>query len=299
VTSDYRPRVERAISFIATNIERPLTLAEVAKVAHTSEFHFHRIFSAVVGEPVGRFITRKRLELAAMRLAYEPERSVTDIALSVGYSSPSNFTKAFTAYFGRAPSAVRRPGDSRGERPDPAALYALPPSAEESERRAIYERLASRVRFVVSEGLDLACLASPQGYDLGVLESLWRELAERAIQLGITSGEIDAYGLAFDSPQLTRPELCRYHACVPCEASRPLPAPLFRGHIPAGRYAVFPYSGAVSEVERHYREIYSVWLPQSSVSPDDFVAVDHYVNDGPVGGAIDFEVWIKVKAKEG
>ncbi|UJR85503.1 hypothetical protein [Sandaracinus amylolyticus] len=38
-----------------------------------------------------------------------------------------------------------------------------------------------------------------------------------------------------------------------------------------------------------------MWLPRSGAVADDFVAVDHYVNDGPVGGSVDFEIWIKVR----
>ena len=155
MSSDDRPRIERALAFITENIARPLTVAEVAKTAHLSEFHFHRVFSAVMGEPVGRWITRKRLELAAMRLAYEPETSVTEIALSVGYSSPSNFTKAFTAFFGRAPTSVRR-ADARSAdtgRPDAAALHALPPEAEPAQvpfARVIGQLVSRRIGLPVS-----------------------------------------------------------------------------------------------------------------------------------------------------
>jgi len=299
VSNDDRPRIERALGYITDNIARPLTVAEVAKRAHLSEFHFHRVFSAVMGEPVGRWITRKRLELAAMRLAYEPETSVTAIALSVGYSSPSNFTKAFTAFFGRAPSSVRR-ADARATdtgRPDPAALHALPPEADRAERKRVLDALGASVRFLDFAGLDLACLASPEGYELSSLVELWGDLIARGRQLGICQDAVDAYGLAFDSPQLTRPELCRYHACVPCPPSTSLPAPLFRGRIPEGRYAVFPYAGEVAGVEHHYRSIYSVWFPASSVAADDFVAIDHYVGDEPVDGRIDLEVWIKLRPR--
>ncbi|AKF11083.1 AraC family transcriptional regulator [Sandaracinus amylolyticus] len=308
-STDYRPRVERAIRFIGENLDRPITLAEVAKVAHLSEYHFHRIFAAITGEPIGRFVTRRRLELAALRLAYEPSRSVTEIALAVGYSSTSNFSKAFSAHFGCAPSRVRHPDPdlppalgkltrTYGARFDPAALYVLPPDADEATRRREHDALAKSVRWVDFAGLDVACLASAEGYDLPALERTWDELIARGRALGVCDDAVDAYGMAFDSPRVTAPELCRYHACVPCPADVALPAPLFRGRIPAGRYAVFRYAGDVTAVEETYRRIYSVWLPRSGVVADDFVAVDHYVNDGPVAGSVDFEIWIKVRARE-
>jgi len=308
MASDYRPRIERAIQFIADHGDEPLTVAEVARAAHLSEFHFHRIFSSVMGEPVGRFVTRRRLELAALRLAYEPDRPITDIALSAGYSSLSNFSKAFAAFFGCSPSQVRRPDAALppaigtltrryGKAFRPADLHALPPDVGDDERRRQAAELSRRVRFETFPGLTLACLSSPAGYDAAALESLWTELIDRARQLGLCGDTVDAWGIAHDSPQLTAPELCRYHACVPCPDGAALPGPLFAGRIPAGRYAVFPYAGDVAGVEKEYRAIYSSWFPHSSLAPDDFTSVDHYVHDWPVDGRIDFEIWIKVRPR--
>jgi AraC family transcriptional regulator len=304
MSESYRPHLERALRHIADHLERPLSVAEVAKAARLSEFHFHRIFSAVMGEAVGRYITRRRLEVAALRLAYEPDRTVTEIGHSCGYSSTSNFTKAFTAYFGVSPSRVRRPDPdlpialgkltrSYGKRFQPLDLHALPPSGSGA---ATSDRVEP-ARFEHCSGIDVACLASPEGYDFDTLSATWTELIERARQLGICEAAVDAYGIAHDSPQLTAPEFCRYHACVPCSRDTELPAPLFRARIPEGRYAVFAYSGDVEGVESIHRAIYAEWFPRASVAPADFTPIDHYVNDWPVDGRIAFEIWIKVRAR--
>jgi len=120
-----RPEIARALHYIAEHLHQPLTVADVAKVTHLSEYHFHRQFHALVGEPLGRYVTRRRLELAALRLAYEPDRSITEIALESGYSSSSNFSKAFSAYFGCSPSQVRTPVEALPSAPV-AAPHALP-----------------------------------------------------------------------------------------------------------------------------------------------------------------------------
>ncbi|MFO0551500.1 MAG: AraC family transcriptional regulator [Polyangiaceae bacterium] len=300
--ADYRPRIERALGFISSNLNRPLTLAEVARAAHLSEFHFHRVFSAIMREPVGRFITRKRLEVAALALAYEPRRSVTEIALSVGYSSASNFSKAFRAHFGCSPSQVRSgerlalEGSTERDsaRLCPADLHVLPPDLPAAARAEAMAELQRAVRFEVKPDIPLACLASPEGYDFEALMRTWQELVARAVELGLANGGVDAHGLAHDSPVLTAPERCRYHACVPCAEDTALPAPLFRGKIPAGRYAVFTYSGPVSGVEEMYRRIYSIWLAASSLAPDDTVNVDHYTHDFPQNGRVEMEIWLKV-----
>lgn len=303
MSESYRPHVERALRYVADHLERPLSVAEVARAARLSEFHFHRIFSAVMGEPVGRYVTRKRLEVAALRLAYEPDRSVTEIGQSCGYSSTSNFTKAFTAYFGVSPSRVRRPDPdfpvalgkltrSYGKRFNPIDLHVLPDCDADAPPSHI-----EPARFEACAGIDVACLASSQGYELESLSATWTDLITRMRQLGLCQDAVDAYGMAYDSPQLTAPEYLRYHACVPCPPDFELPAPLFRARIPEGRYAIFAYSGDVAGVEAMYRSIYAEWFPRASVAPDDFTPVDHYVNDWPVDGRVDFEVWFKVRPR--
>jgi AraC family transcriptional regulator len=306
MADEHRRRIEAALRWIAEHLDRPLTVKEVARAVHLSEFHFHRVFSAHVGEPVGRYVTRRRLEIAALRLAYEPRRSITDIALSCGYSSPSNFSKAFAAYFGCSPSRVRTPDPSLpiaigtltqryGKDFDPTDLFFLPPAADDTAMRERARALAADVRFATIAAIPVACLASPEGYDFDALGRTWDAMIAHARELGIAGDEVDAYGIAFDSPQITAPELCRYHACVPCPSSVALPSPLFRSEIPAGRYAVFRYAGPIEGVEGMYRSIYSAWLPTSALAPDDFTAFEHYIHDEPVDGQTDHEIWIKVR----
>lgn len=305
---EHRRRIEIALCWIAEHLEGPLVVKDVARAARLSEFHFHRLFSAYVGEPVGRWITRRRLEVAALRLAYQPDRSITDIALASGYSSPSNFAKAFTGFFGCSPSGVRTPEPrlphaigtltSRyGKDFDPRELFVLPPPADAAALRAEAAELARTVRFDDKPAIAVACLASPEGYDLQALAGTWSAMVAHAHELGLAEHAVDAYGIAHDSPSLTAPELCRYHACVPCPRTLALPAPLFRSELPAGRYAVFRYVGPVAGVEAMYRRIYSAWLPTTTLTADEFTAIEHYDHDEPIAGHTDHEIWIKVRPR--
>ncbi|HEY3499847.1 MAG TPA: AraC family transcriptional regulator [Polyangiaceae bacterium] len=300
-----RPEIARALRFIADHLDEALSVAEVARAARLSEFHFHRLFHAEVGEPVGRFVTRRRLELSALRLAYERDRTVTDIALSSGYSSTSNFSKAFTKYFGASPTEVREGRGSSeslgrltaqyGKQFRPSDLYVVPPAMSDDERRA--RAATCNVRMEDFPGLELACMAGPGGYGLETLEPLWQALIGRCVQLGICGEEVDAWGIAFDSPTVTAPELCRYHACIPCEAERTLAPPLFRASMPAGRYAVFSYEGSVAGIDDAFRTIYSCWFPLSSLSPEDLTPYQRYVGNEPKDGRVELEVWLKTRPR--
>jgi AraC-like DNA-binding protein len=80
-------------------------------MAYFSRFHFHRIFSAMVGETVTDYLKRVRLQNAALRLFNNPPDSVTDIATAWGFSSSSVFDRAFKKWFG---VAGKRQAHARG-----------------------------------------------------------------------------------------------------------------------------------------------------------------------------------------
>lgn len=301
--------MERALAYIAGHLDAPLAVADIARAAGLSEYHLHRVFREALGETIGRFVTRRRLETAALRLAYETDRTISDIALSSGYSSNSNFSKAFGAYFGVSPSGVREPVGAlpaavggltaqHGRGFNPADLYALPPQRSAGERREIARAWSERVRFEDAQRRAFACLAGPGGYALGGLMETWTELIERGRQLGLILGEeVDAWGVARDSPDVTASERCRYDACIPCEPNALVAPPLARTEMPAGRYAVFGWKGAVDGISSAYREVYSCWFPESSMAPADLESWDHYVNDWPEDGQIELEIWFRLRPR--
>ncbi len=290
---------------MAANLGRPIRLSEVARAASFSEYHFHRIFRSVMGETVGQYITRQRLETAALMLAYHDDLSVTDIGFACGYSSTANFSKAFSAFFGVSPSAVRKPQTCKSPRIgtlklrygkdfSPSDLYSLPEPPQAGARLA---DLDESMRFENQPAFPVVCMSGDKGYDLETNTRLWVDLIRRATHLGLCGEDVDSYGIPYDDPALTASGYCRYDACIRVSESQPqLPAPLFASEIPAGRFAVFPYRGHASHVSDAYRDIYSVWFPNSSLAPEGFPPVEHYINDEPEDdGTIDMEILIKVR----
>jgi len=299
-----RPELEKALAYIQGHLGDRLTVARVAKAAALSEFHLHRVFHETVGESVGRFITRKRLETAALRLVCEPSTPVTNIALELGYSSSSNFSKAFKLYFGVNPLEVRNPA---GKVPDllakilrhyahafrPAELFAVP-AADAVAMRQEAARWQAQVRFEQTDVIEFACLASPKGYDLAGLGATWTQLIDHCRELGVCGADVDAWGMGYESPDLTAPNFRRYHACVRGRPDIALPQPLFSKTVRPGRFAVFTYRGPTEAVAAAYRSIYSCWFPRSSLVPEDYVPMDHYVADAPKDGSVEMEMWFRV-----
>lgn len=102
---DYVQRVNQAIDHVLSNLGEPLSLEVVAQAAGTSPFHFHRIFRSLVGETLGQFVKRLRLERALFMLSHGPRHSLTDVALACGFGSSSDFSRSFKQRYGVAPSA--------------------------------------------------------------------------------------------------------------------------------------------------------------------------------------------------
>src|SRR5271154_114504 len=94
IDNEYAQRINRVTDYLRGNLDRQVKLEELAQVACFSEFHFHRIFSAVSGETLHGFTNRLRLEKAARLLRFT-DQSLTNIALDCGFSSSATFSRAF------------------------------------------------------------------------------------------------------------------------------------------------------------------------------------------------------------
>lgn len=102
---DRRRAVEAALRIEARSAE-PLDLAATARAAGLSAFHFLRLFANVLGVTPHQYLVRSRLR-HAVRLLADDTRSVTQIALEVGFNDLSNFVRTFHRAAGVSPGRFR------------------------------------------------------------------------------------------------------------------------------------------------------------------------------------------------
>src|SRR5207249_8434504 len=105
--SVYERRMHKVLDHIDRQLDKPLDLESLAEVAHFSPFHFHRLFAAWMGETLGDYLRRRRIEVAAMRLSSQPRLPVLTAAIGVGFGSGEAFARAFKTRFGCSPTAWR------------------------------------------------------------------------------------------------------------------------------------------------------------------------------------------------
>jgi AraC-like DNA-binding protein/ligand-binding sensor protein len=100
------PLVLRAREYIDKHKTDELSLADVAKVAGASVFHFCKVFHKATGLTFTDYVARVRLEDARSRLL-NPNLRVREIAYDVGFQSLTQFNRTFKRVFGQSPSEFR------------------------------------------------------------------------------------------------------------------------------------------------------------------------------------------------
>jgi AraC family transcriptional regulator len=97
----------RVVDHLHQHTAEPVSLDDLAALAHVSRFHFLRQFAASTGTTPYRYLARLRLQHAA-RLLARTSTPVEVVAARSGYGGSSQFTRAFRAEHGCSPSAYRR-----------------------------------------------------------------------------------------------------------------------------------------------------------------------------------------------
>lgn len=102
-----RDRAHEVAAHIEAHHAEELPLATLAAIAGMSPYHFLRLFQRELGLTPHQYLIRTRLR-RALALLRDTGRSVTDVALSVGYGDLSNFVRTFRKQVGCTPEAFRR-----------------------------------------------------------------------------------------------------------------------------------------------------------------------------------------------
>jgi AraC family transcriptional regulator len=105
-------QIARVHAFIDENLHRTIHVEDLSAVAQRSRAHFSRSFKQAFGEPPHAYMVRRRLERAC-HLMITSSASLSEIALSVGFSDQAHLCKLFGQAFGQSPSSWRRDLESR------------------------------------------------------------------------------------------------------------------------------------------------------------------------------------------
>lgn len=298
--SEYIARINKALQYIERHLAEELKLQTVADVACFSQFHFHRIFSGLVGETPSDFIKRIRLERAANMLYQMPESPITEIALTCGFSSSSTFSRAFAERFQTSPSRWRE------------LKLAEPPKTADSRKRLSTRKKSNKgskkskaipsEKFYVENVPDIrlninrkdlsmhveiqqlpqyhvAYVANLEGYNETKIGAAWAKLCRWAGPRDLLNKDTLFIGVSFDNPDITPENKCRYYACITVPAGTEAGKEIGLMDIPGGKHAVLHFKGTTDDIRDTYRQFYGHWLPSSGFQPAEYPCYEIYRND--------------------
>ncbi|MFJ2030691.1 GyrI-like domain-containing protein [Streptosporangium sp. NPDC087985] len=250
-------RLNQAMEHIEQHLDQRIEVAELARIAVTSEYHFRRLFSALAGIPLSEYIRRRRLTVAGAQVL-AGEKTLLEVAVRYGYSSGEAFARAFRAVHGVGPGEARRTG---------AALYSQPRMSfrlviegSSSMRYRVVEKeefrlVGKKARVpLVHEGMNPAIVAFVRSIDQETLRRM-EELSDQEPQ-GIVNVSDNLAGSRAEGT-----ELDYYHAVVTGAVA---PEDMDTLTVPAGTWAVFESSGAFPQALQYlWRDVFTQWFPSN------------------------------------
>jgi AraC family transcriptional regulator len=294
----YIGSINRVADHIDAHLAEALDLATLARVAHFSPWHFHRLFQALTGETLADRVRRRRLETAAARLLATPPQPALRIALDVGFGSAEVFTRAFRAHFGVTPTAWRQGGFRAWARKHGVQLRKIHQAdRKENQATAIgfsqdgdlwpHGRHRRNVRGGKPMEVEIRKLPETRvaymrhvgPYGSSSITKMWMRFAAWCDANGLMTPRPTMYGISQDRPTITAPDQCRYDACVPVGDRFQPTDDVGVQTIAGGRYACARFTGSADEIHKAWMRFIGGWIPDRGYECDDRPALELYEPD--------------------
>lgn len=297
----YARRINRVIDYIEANLDKELSLETLSGVAFFSPYHFHRIFGAMVGESLGQFIQRLRLERAASRLVNNPKEPITEIAFRYGFSGSAAFARAFKKNFGVSAGRWRQlalAGDRKISKEESKAGMVLRKKRQELFRSSLYIegntitqawRVKMKEKPQVKGTIEVKELPEmqvayvrhigPYAGNEKLFQGLFGKLMGWAGPRGLLRPDTKYLTIYYDDPSMTDESKLRVDVCISVPKEAAAEGEIGCMTIPGGKNAVARFEILADQFGDTWNAVYGGWMPQSGYQPDDRPCYEVYLND--------------------
>lgn len=249
----YIESMDKVINYIEDNLKKDVEIEVLAGLTYLSKFHFHRLFTHMVGQPLMGYIRKRRMARSANELL-ETDKTILEIAIDYRFNSNEAFTRAFKRNFGISPSIYRK---------EKREIFL-------EEKFNIWNLKLKEgedimdVKFVIKQefkivGMDILTTIEENERDRSI-PKLWDRYIERESEIKNTVKE-SSMGLcevtADSEDEFT------YICCKEVENFEEVPEGMVTRTVKTAKYAVFTHKGAVDNLGETYDYIYRKWLPNS------------------------------------
>ena len=233
-----------AIKYVYYNIDKPLTLDQVAKQVALSTASLKRLFLQITGQSAGRFIRKLRMELAFKRL-HSTDESILETALEVGFENHASFSRCFKQLFGFPPHTARK------------KIHII----NELESVELTEPTYVTLENIQIQG------TTAQGTYWEASPTAWIQLAKTVhkkenVEL---DDEIRTYiGISHDNPHDDNVDHDKVRFTAGIFNASEEYEELQTTTIPGGKYAQFHYRGKLANLGMPFHYIYGAWNKQKN-----------------------------------
>jgi len=111
-------RLARVVEHIRNNLDTPLAVGTLSRLAEMSQSHFSKLFKLSTGLAPHQFVLQERINRSKELLRQE-DAKIVDVALEVGFENQAHFTTVFGNLVGMTPRQFQRSQDC-----EPAVMYS-------------------------------------------------------------------------------------------------------------------------------------------------------------------------------
>lgn len=252
--------------YIYDHSDQTISLEDLAQYTGFSKYHFNRIFFAATGYQLGEFIQRHKLE-KALHIIKQGNHNIIDVALSVGYESPSSFSRAFKKNFSVTPSDV-----VQGNLPLNARAGSLIPKKRLTGNKIepVWKTLPEKTVYgLYGKGF------TEQSFST-IATTLYGRLA--AIAEPLNYAELQPIGVSVDNPWAGEQTQSRFFAGF-VEGLSHCQEKLDVFKWQAGLWACFTHIGPHDCMWQTISQIYAQWVLPNSIKLKDQQIVQCYLNN--------------------
>ena len=126
-------RLARIVEHIRKNLDMPLAVGTLSRLAEMSQSHFSKMFKLSIGMAPHQFVLQERIN-RSKELLRQDDAKIVDVALEVGFENQAHFTTVFGNLVGMTPRQFQRSSDY-----EPPVIYGPPVEAAQSWQEHTYE----------------------------------------------------------------------------------------------------------------------------------------------------------------
>jgi AraC family transcriptional regulator len=271
IEKDHHNRIRKVLAFIQENLSVEMSLTSMAEIASFSPFHFQKLFTQYVGESPKQYVLRLRLERIAHNLKLFPEKSVYELSLQSGFSSPSTFGRAFKNYYGITPDEFRKLSNSEISKICTSKTFKGKDFDIQShefwnvnfdENKSVDFISGDKIKVVKLSSLKVAFIDSHLGNKHAV-NNTFKTLYQITNPRDLINDKTRFIGIFFDLPFFTELSKCRFRACITLPADVDIPKEIALYEIPENKYASYSVKGNTIDTIKSLVAFKHHWLGNS------------------------------------